>query len=85
MDLKDNHTNLLDLTRKSPIHEIYLAGPNRGAPYTIVHNNYLTSIRIGYIYIDKSHVMQIRVPVPFLSNMAESGIHTESSKIRARY
>ena len=28
-------------------------------------------------------VMQIRVPVPRLSNMAESGVHTESSKIRA--
>ena len=56
-----------------------------GAPYTIVHNNYISSILIGYIYIDKSHVMQIRVPVPFLSNMAESGVHTESSKIRASH
>ena len=25
----------------------------------------------GGVYIDKSHVMQIRVPVPFLSNMAD--------------
>ena len=51
-----------------------------------IDKNHVMQIRdadiyIIYMYIDKNHVMQIRVAVPFLSNMAESGVHTESSKI----